>query len=280
MKKSLAALFILVFCLPFLQLNASTANPYIETPAITITQPSPSFLTCYPNTSIPIEIGVRVLETETPNNYIPQIENISYGIDDNQNVTLTNLTEGAKFYADLNTIGVTLMVSSTIDSLPEGNHVLKAYSLDSNGEMLTTQTTFTVDSTYASPKLNIISPQNKTYSNNDIPLIFSINKEYQDAKYLIDDDFSSGNYTLITGNTTLVNLTDGSHTICVSAVAKDKYHLGTPVGQFITFNIDGAGTVPESTQKLETGIIVVGIFVPLLLGSIYLFYYRRKKNCK
>lgn len=282
MKKVLAALLILVMALSVAQLNSSIANPYIETPAITITQPSPSFLTCYKNTSIPLTIEVRVLKTDVPNVYIPQIKNISYNIDNNQNITLTSLNEGAKFYADSNTIGVTLNAKDTIENLTEGNHVLKAYSYDSNGQVLATEITFTVDSSYEFPTLLIISPQNETYSSKDVPLTFSINKEYRNAQYLIDEDFSSGKFITITGNTTLTNLSNGTHKILIKAVAIDNYHHnGTPIGQFTFFNINNTtanmnpnmNPVPSNTDE----IIIISI-IGLLITTTALIIYRRKRT--
>jgi hypothetical protein len=276
MKKVLAALLLLVTVLLVLQWDTSSANPYIETPAITITQPSPSFVTCYNNTSIPLSIEVRVLTTDTPNSYNPQIKNISYSIDNKNNITLTNLIESeGKFYAGPDTLGVTLSVRATIENLTEGNHHLKAYSTDIDGEMLSTEIIFTVDSSYTSPALIIISPQNTTYSTSDIPLIFSVNKEYRNAKYVIDDKFDSSESNSITGNITLTNLSNGSHKIWLSAVAQDKYHSGISIGEFVTFTIDN--TISEKNE-LEKNIVIATVLCTLLVSSIYIFYYGRKKK--
>jgi hypothetical protein len=106
--------------------------------------------------------------------------------------------------------------------LTEGNHTIRAYS--SGGKLVTNELIFTVDSTYRSPELTLISPKNITYTINQVPLIFSTNKEYDNAIYRLDYDSESNSTISIVKNTTLTNLTEGIHRIMVSAVCFDKYH--------------------------------------------------------
>jgi hypothetical protein len=63
------------------------------------------------------------------------------------------------------------------------------------------------------PAITILSPQNKTFDVNNVPLIFTINESTSWISYGLD---SQSNVT-ITGNTTLTGLSDGTHTIIVYA---------------------------------------------------------------
>lgn len=71
-------------------------------------------------------------------------------------------------------------------------------------------------SCYCGLTIEIISPENKTYATNSIPLIFTINKEASWIGYVLD---GQENVT-ICGNVTLIDLSDGAHDVIV--YAKDK----------------------------------------------------------
>jgi len=63
------------------------------------------------------------------------------------------------------------------------------------------------------PEIRILSPQNKTYAIRNVPLNFTVDKPTSWMGYSLD---SEENIT-ITGNTTLVSLSEGSHNIIVYA---------------------------------------------------------------
>ncbi len=63
------------------------------------------------------------------------------------------------------------------------------------------------------PSITVLSPQNKTYTANNIPLSFSVNESTSWIGYSLDN---LANVT-ITGNTTLTELSSGVHTIVVYA---------------------------------------------------------------
>jgi hypothetical protein len=72
------------------------------------------------------------------------------------------------------------------------------------------------------PSICILSPENKTFAGNHIPLIFTINESSSWMGYSLDDQ---PNVT-ITQNTTLTSLLDGTHTVIV--YANDTYgNMGT-----------------------------------------------------
>ncbi len=63
------------------------------------------------------------------------------------------------------------------------------------------------------PKISVLSPQNKTYNANDVPLNFNLSELAKWIGYSLD---SQTNVT-ITGNTTLPQLSDGSHSLTIYA---------------------------------------------------------------
>jgi len=86
------------------------------------------------------------------------------------------------------------------------------YANDTAGNMgLSNIVYFTVDTTL--PFIEIISPENKTYAMNSVPLNFTINKEMSWIGYSLDGQTN----VTIAGNTTLTDLLDGSHYVIVYA---------------------------------------------------------------
>ena len=64
-----------------------------------------------------------------------------------------------------------------------------------------------------SPHIEILSPQNVTYTTNSISLNFTINETVSWTAYSLDKKAN----TTITGNTNLYGLPDGSHNLIVYA---------------------------------------------------------------
>ena len=63
------------------------------------------------------------------------------------------------------------------------------------------------------PTLSIVSPENKTYSVTDVPLTLTVNESTSWIGYSLDGQTN----VTISGNTTIVSLFEGSHTITVYA---------------------------------------------------------------
>lgn len=63
------------------------------------------------------------------------------------------------------------------------------------------------------PTISIVSPENKTYRVNDVPLIFTVNESTSWIGYSLNGQMN----ITVSGNTTLVGLPDGVHTITVYA---------------------------------------------------------------
>ncbi len=69
---------------------------------------------------------------------------------------------------------------------------------------------FTVDS---APKIGVISPRDTIYGVNYVPLNFTVDELVSSITYSLDGRFN----TTVEGNSTLLNLSDGKHSLCVYA---------------------------------------------------------------
>jgi len=229
------------------------ANPYYDVaPTIGILSPYPSGECCYSNASVPLKIGILVLENRYGGAFTPQV---FYSLDNGDNITLTDLKEG-EHWAKVSWLQstVSFTVSSTLYNLTEGNHTLSAYAI-SDGKVLSAERVFTVDSSYKSPELTLISPKKITYTTSEVPLIFSTSKEFKSAKYLLDyhlNSQGSRGYISIDGNITLTNLADGIHKIILLAECFDKYYSGS-LYQGTSFNvsINGNTTLTGLTEYAD-----------------------------
>ena len=89
------------------------------------------------------------------------------------------------------------------------------------------------------PNVKVISPENKIYASNSVPLIFTVNTSTCWIGYVLD---GQANVT-IQGNTTITGLQDGSH--YVSVFAKNKW--GTGSSGRIDFAVD---TTPPNIKDI------------------------------
>jgi hypothetical protein len=231
-------------------------------PTLVIKSPWDGNSTCYRNDSIP----VLVLVTNSNN-----IVDISYCLDNQKNVTIPNFSNGT--FAGL---GIGIMGNTTLHNITEGNHTLRACSLDSTGNVLSDEVTFTVDSSYQISKLAFISPQNKTYETNQVQLTFTINKNFTNAKYILDDLTNFTKTASIEANTTLTNLSEGTHRLIVFAYAYDRY--GSGIGNSISFTIDATKSQNNFVLNNQVTIIGLTILAIAILATIISLYKIRRKQ--
>jgi hypothetical protein len=234
--------------------------------------------------------------------YDPQV---FYSLDNGDNVTLTNVKEGEHreqvlwYYAY-----VSFTASSTLYKLTEGNHTISAYAI-SDGKLLSAGRTFTVDSSYKSPELTLISPKKITYTTSEVELIFSTTKELKSAKYLLDyhlDD--NARYISINGNVTLPNLASGTHKIILFADCFDEYGNGRSLYQGTSFNVSSNENTPsnslteyadettdqsiEPTQSPEpqpesypkTIVIATSVIIAVVCIGLFVYFKRSKSEVK
>jgi len=182
---------------------------------------SPTSAMVYTNNSIPLNIVASIA------NPTPEIVSITYRLDQNPNVTLTNLNETLREPGHID--GSQFYVESTLQNLSDGNHTLRAYSQNANGVQMSASLEFTIDFDFKSP-LSVLSPRNTTYSTSDVPLVFICSEKFT---------FLSPDYVLdgmgmgpISGNLTLTDLPPGEHEITVivwtvKGVFSETVHFST-----------------------------------------------------
>jgi parallel beta-helix repeat protein len=125
------------------------------------------------------------------------------------NFTVSEQTSWEGYSLD-DSVNVTIAGNTTLTNLPDGPHAITVYCNDTVGNMGRSDTIlFTVDTTL--PTIVVLSPENKTYSVNHIPLNFTVSEQTSWEGYSLD---GSINVTAV-GNQTLNSVPDGLHSITV-----------------------------------------------------------------
>jgi hypothetical protein len=235
--KEIAIILIVFLLVGFSLIEAVNANPgFVEAPAIHIIHPERIASKCYTSTTVPVTIEVLVLEKD-----VSQVVCISYCLDFGAIVTFVNFTESGSYVSFTHQSVKSLRVNSTLSNLAEGKHTLKAYSVDFWGRIMSTETTFLVNTSYVSPKVSIVSPQgNQVYTRSEIPFSFWVNSDFKSAYYYLDNEHEAAidsiyafsppvpgrtiSGTIISGNLTLSNLSEGKHDILFYVTFNDIYH--------------------------------------------------------
>jgi hypothetical protein len=120
------------------------------------------------------------------------------------------------------------------------------------------------------PLLNITitSPENKTYSTTEVPLTFTANKNVSSTYYNVDGE---ANVT-ISGNTTLTNLTNGTHSLTIYAEDTNQNNL---VSETVYFTVakedDLLQTFLDSPFLLGSTAIIIGVVI------VAVYFWNRKK---
>ena len=159
--------------------------------------------------------------------------------------------------------GYTIVANSTLTNISQGNHTLNAYAFYTNGELMSTQETFRIDTAYSLPIITVLSPLNQTYRTNEIPLTYSVNGEIMWAGYTLDR--LSLNHSNV--NVTLTQLSEGSHKILISLTTTE----GAYASQTAYFNVDTSKTNGFALNQTSTIVIatVAIIVVALMLAILF-----------
>jgi len=113
------------------------------------------------------------------------------------------------------------------------------------------------------PSIQILSPENRIYDTSSCPLNFAVNEPASQITYSLNGE---ENIT-IAGNTTLVGLTNGNHTITVYAW-DEAGNVGT--SEPINFTVD----VPFPT----TLTITASAATAAVIGTGLLAYFKKHKH--
>ncbi len=273
------ALFSVIFAVSILigiqAVEVGTANPFnFVVPSMKIISP-PDPPNRYENSTVSLEVEVYMLDES------PRIQSMYYSLDGGPSVYFDFTTlRNSSWWPDKS--GYAVGAKGDLENLSEGNHSVIAYSADSNGRMMSTSRTFSVDSHYQVTVIEILSPKNITYSINEVPLVFTMNGEFKSANYgFLPPSPMRGNKTEfpiaafeIAGNTTLTGLSDGFYRILLYASAEEK---GASMNNLeFTINTTQANNSP--TLDTQTSTVLMVSLVTMVVASVSLVYFKRRKG--
>lgn len=200
----------LTFDCPYIHIDLPKVYPYI-----------------YQETSIPIE--VRVCTFFSGRNFV----DVYYILDDGPKMPLSISTlEGA----------TCIFGKGTLVNLTDGYHTVKAYATDTQGNTISWSTTFLVNTTIRFPPF-VLSPTNTTYYSKEISFTYTID----DSRYVIYISIDNNpREDRVDGNTTLLDLSEGQHTI--TAIAYDLNGL-IYSKQTVHFTINTTSPAPTSSPE-------------------------------
>lgn len=126
-----------------------------------------------------------------------------------------------------------------------------------------------------SPSVSVLLPQNKTYTTNEVPLNFSLSEKADWVGYSLDEQ----TLITITGNTTLVGLPEGLHSLTV--YANDTVGRNG-ASETVYFSI-AQPTKPTPTSQIEqepfpTALIEAASGASVAIVAVCLLYYFKKRK--
>jgi hypothetical protein len=258
----LTSFLVIIFLIqPIAQFGALEANP-ISHPFILVESPEHYMVgKVYQDTSV--DIAAQIHMGFKQYNFSGLISAF-YSLDGNSNNSLTLSND---------TYDVMYTATGKMASLTDGYHDLRLFALASNGKELSTSTTFLVNTTFSYPTL-LLSPLNISYSKNEVPLTYTINKE---AKYVVyyslDGSFYSSS-TPLTSNTTLTRLSEGQHKVIIRVIDLSSIYSENTV----YFEVNTAK--PEHPLVLGNQTIALGIAIAVIVVvavASVIFYKRRQR---
>jgi hypothetical protein len=187
-------------------INVANANPISvpSVPSVRVGYPWSSVGGGFVNSSVQFRVHVY-LQVDSPN-----LNNISYSLDGAELVNLENLNvTNSKDFGPAKIAFKTYTADIFLYGLSEGNHALVAFA---NGMM--DSTNFTVNSYYHVTELKVVSPSNQIYSDS-VRLAFTYTGNITNAHYYIYSGHQLVSDAVLSGNTTIDGLADGSYDLYV-----------------------------------------------------------------
>jgi hypothetical protein len=264
----LTSVLLIIFLMqPIAQMRVVKANFYpFGIP--TVEQHSPQtapYIYLTPNVDISFDYNLQ--------KNLTQVSFFSYSLDKNPNSTLTSTK--SNLFSDYNRYSV----FKTLENLANGNHTLTVYAYFINKTASSIiDITITVDTTYIPPKPIMISPLNQTtYNTKEVPLIYTINSKILSSYYSLD----TTNYAIgridFTSNTTLTNLSEGSHKLRLS-LETESHSLLAHEYFFLTvsFTIDTTNPTPTPTPSVPEFSATLAMSVLIVSAVAVAVVFRRK----
>ncbi len=215
------------------------------------------------------QIVIQRLEIEPPIITVLSPENKTYSSKD---VALTLAFNKQTFwigYSLDSQANVTISGNTTLTGLSEGPHSVAVYANDTSGNMgYSDPVPFSVDTVV--PVVEILGPENTTYSTNSVQLTVSVNEPTSWMGYSLD---GQANQTLQVASTTLSNLADGTH--WVTAYASDTAgNSGASETVYFTVNTQQ----PQPTGEPFSWIAVIAVVAVIAVLTIVVYFVRFRKK--
>jgi len=171
--------------------------------------------------------------------------------------------------------------SANLTGLCEGGHCLVVETVSTGvtnwgsagegwkrvpGDSATVTVYFSIADDGIPPKISLLSAENKTYPTTNITLTYSINDQVVKALYSLDGQES----VRLSGNTTLTDLSEGSHNITVHAYDR----VGNEVSESVYFTVSVPKPFP-TTLLIGSAIAVA---VAAVVGLGLLVYFKKRKR--
>jgi hypothetical protein len=255
-------------------------DAYTKPPKISIFTPENK--TVYRDTTIQLSINVSLPESTTA--YETYVLKVYYEADWLGNRVTLYQSKGlddeiASF--QLNPQLQYFDYSGNISGAPRGNHSIVVYAEGGGAyppegwtgvlpvfSIVGSSSVFFVTGDQSPPKVMLLSIENKTYDDSNIPLNFTVNESCSQLSYVLDNR----THVIINGNVTLSGLSVGSHNLTVHA--KDiAGNIG--VSKTISFTV----AKPEAAESFPAPLVIASACVVAVV-VIGLFAYSRRKHHK
>jgi hypothetical protein len=259
---ALTTVLVIIFLVqPITQLSTVEGNPIPTSPIMVIALPEP-----YEKGRIYQETTLHVAVIILQSSESPKITDISYSLDGNTKMPLNLSFQTAFGKTGYNATG-------TMGNLTNGYHSLTAYALDTQRKVMSTSTTFLVNTSFSYPKF-LLSPMNASYSKNEVPLTYTTARAIRPVVYYRLDDYS--NYIggiVLTYNITLSGLSEGQHKVTIKA----ENVFGNYSENTVYFEVNTVK--PEQPLVLGTQTIALGIAVAVIVVvAVAVIMLYKKKN--
>jgi len=252
----LAIFFLIIPLAP----RVGTEAQYPSGPTITIEYPKTYREEIYQTSNVPVKVDVATYELVTGKK---AVVNMYYSLDGGHIVLLSfSRIKDSTSYSG----------TGTLDNLTDGYHTLNVFSTDTQGEVLSDSQQFLVNTTFRYPTI-LLSPMNTTYYSKDIPLTYTIDSPKY-VFYQLDDSQDWWKEPL-EGNTTLLGLSEGQHTIKIRASDEN----GVYSKQTANFTIDTINPTPAPTPTVPefSPWIILTLFTTATALTL-LAYFKRHKH--
>jgi hypothetical protein len=258
-------------------LNLGRANPYIwlgQVPPDDDTKPPaiaifPRNSTVHRSNNLTISFNVKLLSSPLASD--PRVYTVYYNTSwQNDSVVVYQWSDDAPYLTEFsNKLNLTSIPEGkqniTIRAIEYGKYWNASTNYGPFGYNTFTITgsssiSFTIDTT--PPVISALSVQNKTYSTSDVPLNVTVNEPVSQVTYSLD---GQENVT-IAGNTTLADLSIGTHNVTVYAWDTAG---NVEASETITFTVTPFPTAPVAAASVAAiAAVSVGMFV----------YFKKRKH--